>query len=69
MTDKGHTSDAQLKCSTVTQDLKPHHFVQVFVIYSLLSFLFLESLNDFHIHTVSFQRDYSEDIALHIDDY
>ena len=70
LTDHGQTSDAPLKSSTVTQNLRPHHFVPVFVnVYSLLSFLSLESLNDLHINTVSLQRGYSEDIAIYIDDY
>jgi len=69
-TDQGQTSDAPCYSSTVTQSLRPHHFVQVFVIaYFLLSFLFSESLNDLHINTVSLQRGYSEDIAIYIDDY
>ena len=70
LTDQGQTSDAPLKSSTVTQGLKPHHFVQVFVIaYLLLSFLFLELLNDLHINTVSLQRGCSDDIAIYIYDY
>ena len=70
LTDQEQTSDAPFIFSTVTQSLRPHHFVQVFVIaYFLLSFLFLESLNDLHINTVSLQRGYSDDIAIYIYDY
>ena len=70
LTDQGQTSDAPIKSSTVTQGLRPHHFVQVFVnVYSLLSFLFLELLNDLHINTVSLQQGYSKDIAIYIDHY
>ena len=70
LTDQGQTSDAPFIFSTVTQSLRPHHFVQVFVIaYLLLSFLFLESLNDLHINTVSLQRGYSDDIAIYIYNY
>ena len=69
-TDQGQTSDAPFISSTVTQSLRPHHFVQVFVIgYLLLSFLFLESRNDLHINTVSLQQGCSEDIAIYIYDY
>ena len=32
LTDQGQTSDAPLNSSTVTQGLRPHHFVQVFVL-------------------------------------
>ena len=57
LTDQRQTSDAPINSRTVTQDLRPHHFVQVFVNgYLLLSFLFLESLNDYHIYTVSLQQ-------------
>ena len=70
LTDQAQTSDAPVNSSTVTQSLRPHHFVQVFVIgYLLLSFLFLESLNDFHINTVSLQRGCSDDISIYIEDY
>ena len=69
-TDQEQTSDAPFISSTVTQSMRPHHFVQVFVIaYLLLSFLFLESLNDFHINNVSLQRGYSDDIAIYIYEY
>ena len=45
-------------------NMKPHHFVQVFVnIYLSLLFLFLESLNDLHINTVSLQQGYSKTTA------
>ena len=67
LTDQGQTSDAPINSSTVTQDLRPHHFVQVFVnVYSLLLFLFLELLNNLHINTVSLQQGYSKDIAIYI---
>ena len=67
LTDQGQTSDAPINSSTVTQDLRPHHFVQEFVIvYLLLSFLFLESLNDLHINTVSLLRGFSKDIAIYV---
>ena len=70
LTDQGQTSDAPFNSSIVTQRLRPHHFVQVFVIaYLLLSFLFLELLNDLHINTVSLQQGYSDDIAIYIYDY
>jgi hypothetical protein len=70
ITGQGQTSDAPLKSSTIPQGLKPHHFVQVFAnVFLSLSFPFPESLNDLHIYTVSLQRDYSEDIAIYIDDY
>ena len=70
LTDQGQTPDGPFLFSTVTQSLRPHHFVQVFVIACLLlSFLFLESLNDLHINTVSLQQGYSEDIAIYIYDY
>ena len=70
LTDQGQTSNAPLNSSTITQSLRPHHFVQVFVIaYLLLSFLFLESLNDLHINTVSLQQGCSKDIAIYIDNY
>jgi hypothetical protein len=64
------TSDAPSKSSTVAQDLRPPHFVQIVEnVFFPLSFLFLGSLNDFHINTVSLQRGYSEDIAIYIDYY
>ena len=70
LTDQGQILDAPINSSTVTQGLRPHHFVQVFVnVYSLLLFLFLESLNDLHINTVSLQQGYSKDIAINIDKY
>ena len=49
--------------------LRPRYFAQVFVnVYSLLSFLFLELLNDIHINTVSLQQGYSKDIAMYIEE-
>ena len=44
-------------------------FQQFVIGYLLLSFLFLESLNDLHINTVSIQQGYSKDIAIYIDNY
>jgi hypothetical protein len=50
--------------------MRPQHFVQVFAnIYLSLLFLFLESLNDLHINTVSLQQGYSKDIAIYIENY
>ena len=70
LTNQGQTSDAPLKSSTITQGLRPHHFVQVFVnVYSLLLFLFLELLNDLHINTVSLQQGDSKDITIYIEKY
>ena len=69
-THQEQTSDAPSKSSTVAQGLRPPHFVQIIDnVYFPLSFLFLGSLNDFHINTVSLQRGYSKDIAIYIDDY
>ena len=67
---QGQTSDAPSKSSTVPQGLRPPHFVQIFAnIYFPLSFLFLRSLNDLHINTVSLQRGYIEGIAIYIVNY
>ena len=68
--DQGYTSDAPINSRPVTQGLRPHHFVQVFVnVDSLLFCLFLGSLNALHINTVSLQQGYSEDIVICIDNY
>jgi hypothetical protein len=69
-TDQRQTSDAGLKSSTVTQGLKLHHFAKVFPdVYSTLSILFLELLNNLHINTVSLQQGCSEKIAIYIENY
>ena len=69
-THQGQTSDAPIKPSTVPQDLRRHHFVQIFVnVFFPLSFLFLGLRNDLHINAISLQQGYSKDIAIYIDNY
>jgi hypothetical protein len=67
---QGQSSDAPSKSITIRLRLRLPHFVQIFDnVYFLLAFLFLESLNDLHINTISLQQGYSKDIAIYIDEY